>query len=176
MYLPGDDEGNLRRSEAGEAPRQPSPPSDTAALSSVPVDQPLVAPGVKAAAASTLALAVAACGGGGGSGGGGNTGGGGPPVAAVRKPQTDAEAARLKLATLRYNNGVANQLDLLDAQRSLFASQQAFIAAQLARQQAHIALYKALGGGWAAAEAVAPAASAPVSSPQPAPQPASAQP
>lgn len=89
--------------------------------------------------------------------------------------QTDAEAARLKLATLRYHNGVANQLDLLDAQRSLFASQQAFIAAQLARQQAHIALYKALGGGWAA-EAVAPAASVAVSAPQPAPQPASAQP
>ena len=97
MYLPGDDEGNLRRSETGEAPRQPSPTSDTAALSSVPIDQPLVAPGVKTAAASTLALAVAACGGGGGSGGGGNTGGGGPPVAAVRKPQTDAEAARFLL-------------------------------------------------------------------------------
>ena len=80
--------------------------------------------------------------------------------------QTDAEAARLKLATLRYNNGVANQLDLLDAQRSLFASQQAFIAAQLARQQAHIALYKALGGGWAA-EASVPAASAPASASQP---------
>ena len=80
--------------------------------------------------------------------------------------QTDAEAARLKLATLRYNNGVANQLDLLDAQRSLFASQQAFISAQLARQQAHIALYKALGGGWAA-EASVPAASAPASASQP---------
>ena len=62
--------------------------------------------------------------------------------------QAQAEAARLRLATLRYDSGVASQLDLLDAQRSLFAAQQASIAAQLARQQAHIGVYKALGGGW----------------------------
>lgn len=92
MYLPGDDEDDLLRSETVEAPRKPTPEGDAALLSSVPIDQPLVAPNVKAAAASTLALAVAACGGGGGNAGGGNTGGGGPPVAAVRKPQTDAEA------------------------------------------------------------------------------------
>lgn len=68
----------------------------------------------------------------------------------AQQAQLDAEAARLRLATLRYDQGVASQLDLLDAQRSLFASQQAAIAAQLARQQAHITLYKALGGGWVA--------------------------
>ncbi len=47
------------------------------------------------ATVSALALAVAAC----GSGGSGSTGGGGvtPPVATVRKPQTDAEAARFLL-------------------------------------------------------------------------------
>jgi multidrug efflux system outer membrane protein len=66
--------------------------------------------------------------------------------------QTQAEAARLRLSTLRYDAGVASQLDLLDAQRALFASQQALIAAQLARQQAHISVYKTLGGGWAADE------------------------
>lgn len=71
--------------------------------------------------------------------------------------QTEAEAARLRLATLRYDTGVASQLDLLDAQRTLFGSQQALIAAQLARQQAHISLYKALGGGWLAQEASATA-------------------
>jgi multidrug efflux system outer membrane protein len=43
---------------------------------------------------------------------------------------------------------VASQLDLLDAQRALFSAQQALITAQLARQQAHIGVYKALGGGW----------------------------
>lgn len=62
--------------------------------------------------------------------------------------QAQAEAARLSLSTLRYDTGVASQLDLLDAQRALFAAQQAHIQAQLARQQAHIGVYKALGGGW----------------------------
>lgn len=63
--------------------------------------------------------------------------------------QAQAEAARLKLSTLRYDNGVASQLDLLDAQRALFTAQQAHISAQLQRQLAHISVYKALGGGWA---------------------------
>lgn len=62
--------------------------------------------------------------------------------------QARAEAVRLSLSTLRYDTGVASQLDLLDAQRALFAAQQAHIQAQLARQQAHISVYKALGGGW----------------------------
>ena len=62
--------------------------------------------------------------------------------------QAQAEAARLSLSTLRYDTGVASQLDLLDAQRALFTAQQAHIQAQLARQQAHISVYKALGGGW----------------------------
>jgi multidrug efflux system outer membrane protein len=64
--------------------------------------------------------------------------------------QAQAEAARLRLSTMRYDAGVASQLDLLDAQRALFSAQQALIAAQLARQQAHISVYKALGGGWKA--------------------------
>lgn len=67
--------------------------------------------------------------------------------------QAQAEAARLRLSTLRYDTGVASQLDLLDAQRALFSAQQALISAQLARQQAHIGVYKALGGGWVADEA-----------------------
>lgn len=49
----------------------------------------------KSATIGALALAVAACGGGGsGSGTGTGTGGTPPPVATVRRPQTDAEAAR----------------------------------------------------------------------------------
>jgi len=66
--------------------------------------------------------------------------------------QAKAEAARMRLSTLRYETGVASQLDLLDAQRALFSAQQALIAAQLARQQAHISVYKALGGGWRGAD------------------------
>lgn len=74
--------------------------------------------------------------------------------------QAQAEAARLRLSTLRYDNGVASQLDLLDAQRALFTAQQAHITAQLARQQAHIGVYKALGGGWVEAGQQADARSA----------------
>jgi outer membrane protein, multidrug efflux system len=61
--------------------------------------------------------------------------------------QAEAESQRLRLSTLRYDSGVASQLDLLDAQRAWFSAQQALIAAQLSRQQAQITLYKALGGG-----------------------------
>ncbi len=50
----------------------------------------------KSASVGAMALAVAACGGG-GSGSGTGTGGTPPPVATVRRPQTDAEAARFLL-------------------------------------------------------------------------------
>ncbi len=56
--------------------------------------------------------------------------------------------ARLRLADLRYRNGVASSLDLLDAQRSLFATQQQTLLVQLAQVQNQVSLYKALGGGW----------------------------
>ena len=59
-----------------------------------------------------------------------------------------AESARLKLSDLRYSNGVASYLDLLDAQRSLFAAQQALVQTRLAQLQSQVNLYKALGGGW----------------------------
>ncbi|HEY5582625.1 MAG TPA: efflux transporter outer membrane subunit, partial [Rhodoferax sp.] len=39
--------------------------------------------------------------------------------------QLQAEAGRARLTQLRYDNGAASQLDWLDAQRSLFAAQQA---------------------------------------------------
>jgi len=62
--------------------------------------------------------------------------------------QADAEAARFKLSDLRYRNGVASQLDLLDAQRSLFSAQQAVVQTRLAQLQSQVGLYKTLGGGW----------------------------
>jgi outer membrane protein, multidrug efflux system len=61
---------------------------------------------------------------------------------------SQAEAARLRLVDLRYRNGVASSLDLLDSQRSLFAAQQLALQGQLARAQNQVSLYKALGGGW----------------------------
>ena len=62
--------------------------------------------------------------------------------------QAAAESTRLTLADLRYQNGISSYLDLLDAQRSLFASQQAVLQTRLAQLQSQVTLYKALGGGW----------------------------
>jgi outer membrane protein, multidrug efflux system len=62
--------------------------------------------------------------------------------------QANAEAVRFRLADLRYQNGVASQLDQLDAQRSLFAARQAVVQTRLAQLQSQVTLYKVLGGGW----------------------------
>lgn len=60
----------------------------------------------------------------------------------------EAEGVRYKLSDLRYRNGIASSLDLLDAQRALFAAQQAAVQARLLQLQNQVVLYKALGGGW----------------------------
>jgi outer membrane protein, multidrug efflux system len=62
--------------------------------------------------------------------------------------QANAESVRYRLADLRYQNGVASQLDQLDAQRSLFAARQAVVQTRLAQLQSQVTLYKVLGGGW----------------------------
>ena len=62
--------------------------------------------------------------------------------------QASAEAVRYRLADLRYQNGVASQLDQLDAQRSLFAARQTVVQTRLAQLQSQVTLYKVLGGGW----------------------------
>ena len=70
----------------------------------------------------------------------------------AQQAQTQAEAARYRLSELRYTNGVASFLDQLDAQRSLFAAQQAVIQTRLLQLQNQVVLYKALGGGTAVPE------------------------
>ena len=59
-----------------------------------------------------------------------------------------AEQDRFRLADLRYRNGASSFLEVLDAQRSLFASQQALVQVQTQQAQNGVALYRALGGGW----------------------------
>lgn len=59
----------------------------------------------------------------------------------------EAQADRLRLLTLRFENGVASSLDVLDAQRELFNAEQALVQARLLRATSAIDLYKALGGG-----------------------------
>ena len=60
----------------------------------------------------------------------------------------DAEGVRYKLSDLRFRNGIASSLDLLDSQRSLFAAQQSAVQVRLQQLQNQVTLYKALGGGW----------------------------
>jgi len=66
----------------------------------------------------------------------------------AQRAQTQADTKRLGLSDLRYRNGVASYLDLLDAQRSLFATEQALVQVRLLQLQNQVALYKVLGGGW----------------------------
>lgn len=71
--------------------------------------------------------------------------------ARAQSAQAEAERKRFYLSDLRYRNGVASYLDLLDAQRSLFALEQADVQVRLAQLLNQINLYKALGGGWSEA-------------------------
>jgi multidrug efflux system outer membrane protein len=70
--------------------------------------------------------------------------------------QTVEQAQRsLRLAEIRYREGVGDLLAVLDAQRSLFSAQDQLAQARLTRLTASLDLFKALGGGWAAPEATA---------------------
>ena len=53
-----------------------------------------------------------------------------------------------RLAKARYEKGIDSYLPLLDAQRSLYAAQQALVSVRLAKFESRIRLYVALGGGW----------------------------
>ncbi|MPM29249.1 Outer membrane protein OprM [bioreactor metagenome] len=66
----------------------------------------------------------------------------------AQQAQVDAVSAQFKLSDLRYRNGVASYLDLLDAQRTLFTAEQAVVQVRLALLQNQVNLYKVLGGGW----------------------------
>jgi len=51
-------------------------------------------------------------------------------------------------ASSRYDAGVSDYLNVLDAKRSLFAAQIGLIGARLSRESNALMLYKTLGGGW----------------------------
>lgn len=66
---------------------------------------------------------------------------------------TRSESQRARLTELRYTNGASSYLEVLDAQRSLFAAQQAELQLNAQVQQNLATLYRVLGGGWTAAAA-----------------------
>lgn len=59
----------------------------------------------------------------------------------------EAQADRARLSELRYRNGIAGSLEVLDAQRELFAAQQSLIQARQLRFTNAVDLYRSLGGG-----------------------------
>lgn len=64
--------------------------------------------------------------------------------------RVEADAKVMDLSELRYKGGVANYLEVLDAQRSLFSAQIDEATSVSEHSRALIQLYKALGGGWPA--------------------------
>jgi len=54
----------------------------------------------------------------------------------------------LRLANQLYANGLANFINVLDAERSLYQTQDQLVQSELVISSDLIALYKALGGGW----------------------------
>jgi outer membrane protein, multidrug efflux system len=68
--------------------------------------------------------------------------------AAAQERQVNALRSALHLASLRYKGGLANYLDVLIAQRSLFDAELALAATHRLHLVSVVQLYKALGGGW----------------------------
>ena len=65
--------------------------------------------------------------------------------------QATAAGAALRNATNRYRAGYSSYVEQLDAQRTLLTAQLGLIQADADRLTAQVALYQALGGGWARA-------------------------
>ena len=62
--------------------------------------------------------------------------------------QAQALQRAYALAQERYRSGIANYLEVLDAQRSFFAAQLALVQGQRQYLVSTVDLYRALGGGW----------------------------
>jgi NodT family efflux transporter outer membrane factor (OMF) lipoprotein len=94
--------------------------------------------------------------------------------------EANAAAEAFRISEIQYREGVADLLTVLQSQQTLFNAQDRLVVIKLARVQAVVGLYNALGGGWSEnpddATQIIPqsAATAPdpaPTSPQPAPSP-----
>jgi multidrug efflux system outer membrane protein len=66
----------------------------------------------------------------------------------ARAQSVDALRRQVRLATLRYDNGYSNYLEVLDAERALFSAELALSDARRAHLASVVDLYRSLGGGW----------------------------
>lgn len=62
--------------------------------------------------------------------------------------QVAALGSTTELARLRFEGGVSSYLEVLDAERRLFATELNLVETQRDRLQSTVDLYRALGGGW----------------------------
>lgn len=65
---------------------------------------------------------------------------------AAQEHAVASASRRLELSTLRYRAGVDGRLELLDAQRQLYAAQQALLDLRKSELSNTVAVYKAIGG------------------------------
>lgn len=79
----------------------------------------------------------------------------GDQVATARRA-VEAQQAIAQLARLRYREGVANYLEVLDAERNLFSAQQGLLEVMRTNDQNDVSLFIALGGGFGPQGALAP--------------------
>jgi NodT family efflux transporter outer membrane factor (OMF) lipoprotein len=60
----------------------------------------------------------------------------------------DASQQSVSLATQRFDRGLIDSLNVIDAQRQEFQLEQDYVAAQQTAADQYVALYEAMGGGW----------------------------
>lgn len=89
--------------------------------------------------------------------------------------EVNAASEAFRISEIQYREGVTDLLTVLTAQQTLFNAQDQLVQIKLARIQADVGLYRALGGGWSEADELAtqalPTATTPVTpSSEPGPQ------
>jgi NodT family efflux transporter outer membrane factor (OMF) lipoprotein len=80
--------------------------------------------------------------------------------------EVNAASEAFRISEIQYREGVTDLLTVLTAQQTLFNAQDQLVQIKLARIQADVGLYRALGGGWSEADELAtqalPATTTPV--------------
>jgi NodT family efflux transporter outer membrane factor (OMF) lipoprotein len=62
--------------------------------------------------------------------------------------EVNAASEAFRISEIQYREGVADLLTVLQSQQTLFTAQDTLVQIKLARIQADVGLYRALGGGW----------------------------
>jgi len=95
--------------------------------------------------------------------------------------EVNAASEAFRISEIQYREGVTDLLTVLTAQQTLFSAQDQLVQVKLARIQADVNLYRALGGGWTEADEdatqIMPTATTPVApSAEPGPESVPARP